>query len=193
MKNKIIVMLTFIISLFAVGAGQSFIKDQARIYNQKTNNLVEKKNQIYQKTKAKPHISLVSVTSQKEFDKLRPTANNLIIATLHQKKNNVQILVGKNQKKVFSDNQVSNIIRYAGDNLRSSNNSTFNKGIRTVFNACTTLLDQKYNFPGDKNTLTKEQMQRLNHPQSMNLVWGLVVAVIATFAFTWYQHWRIKN
>lgn len=81
----------------------------------------------------------------------------------------------------------NNIIRYAGDDLRSKQNKTFNDGIRKVFNACTTLVDQELNLPADKNTLSNEQLQKLNHPQSLNLVWAIIVALAITVAFSWQK------
>ncbi|WP_297815234.1 TPM domain-containing protein [uncultured Lactobacillus sp.] len=195
MKNKVFCLFFLPLMLLLMAMGSSSVKDPLNFYNDATRQLVETKNNYYRKTKAKPQIILVSVKNDDQIKEIKPKAKQVIIATGHSKndRKNVQILVGKSLEKVLSQTQISNIIRYAGKDLRSSKSSTFNKGIALVINACTTLVDQKYSFPGDKNTLTQEQMQKINHPQSVNLVWGIVIAVIATAAFSWYQHWKIKN
>lgn len=195
MKNKIWLFALLPILMICLAAKSSSVQDPMNFYNAPTRELVESKNESYQKTKAKPEIKLVSVKNDDQIKQIKPKAKQVIVATGHSKndRKNVQILVGKNFQKILSQTQVSNIIRYAAKDLRSSKNATFNKGIRLVINACTTLIDQKYNFPGDKHTLTSQQMQKINHPQSVNLAWGIVIAIIATVAFSWYQHWKIKN
>ncbi|KRM85267.1 beta-propeller domain-containing protein [Lactobacillus hominis DSM 23910 = CRBIP 24.179] len=195
MKNKIFLLFLLPICLLGMSMSNASVKDPLHFYNSQTRQLVETKNSYYRKTKAKPEVILVSVKNDDQIKQLKPSSKQVIIATGHSQndRKNVQILAGKSLQKVLSQTQVANIIRYAGKDLRSKKNATFNKGIRSVVNACTTLIDQKYNFPGDKNTLTSQQMQKINHPQSVNLVWGIVIAIIATGAFTWYEHWKIKN
>ncbi|QNQ80973.1 TPM domain-containing protein [Lactobacillus sp. PV034] len=188
-KNKLFLAILSLLAFFSLAMTQASVIDQAHIFNQATNNLVTQKNETYQKTKLKekPIVNLVSVTSNRAFKQLKPRKNQIIIVTIHQQKNNVQILVGSKFKKVLPVTTTNNIIRYAGDDLRSKQNKTFNKGILKVFNACTTLIDQELNLPADKNTLSSEQLQRVNHPQSLNLVWALVVVLIVTFFFSWQK------
>lgn len=193
MKNKFIFTFLAACLIALLGMGQSQVDDPVGIFDPVTKQLVESKNQTYRKTKAKPQIKLVSVKSNAALNKIKANKKTAIIAVAHTPKNNVQLIVGSSLKKPLSDLQTGNIIRYAGKDLRSSNSKKFNKGIRTVFNATATLIDQKYNFPGDKNTMTQEQLQKINHPQSMNMVWAIVVAVVATGAFTWYQGWKVKH
>ena len=189
MKNKLFLGVLTLLAFWGLAMKQSNVSDQAHIFNIPTNKLVSEKNEAYQasKLKEKPVIDLVSVTNNDAFKRLKPHKNQVLIVTIHQKKNNIQILVGSNFKKTLSSTTTSNIIRYAGNELRSSNNSTFNKGIRSVFNACTTLIDQELNLPADKNALSSTQLQKINHPQSVNFVWGIIIALGATIVFSWYQ------
>lgn len=188
-QNKLFLGILSLLAFFGLAMTSPNVKDQAHIFNQATNNLVAKKNEAYQhsKLKEKPVVNLVSVTNNKAFKQLKPRKNQIIIVTIHQQKNNVQILVGSKFKKVLPVTTTNNIIRYAGDDLRSKQNKTFNDGIRKVFNACTTLVDQELNLPADKNTLSNEQLQKLNHPQSLNLVWAIIVALAITVAFSWQK------
>ena len=189
MKHKVFLGILTLLAFFGLAMKQPNVNDHAHIYNATTNKLVSEKNETYQtsKLKEKPVIDLVSITNNNAFKRLKPHKNQVLIVTIHQKKNNVQILVGSNFKKTLSATTTSNIVRYAGDELRSSNNRTFNKGIRKVFNACTTLIDQQLSLPADKNTLSNNQLQKINHPQSVNLVWGIIIAIGATIVFSWYQ------
>lgn len=189
MKHKVFLGILTLLAFFGLAMKQPNVNDHAHIYNATTNKLVSEKNETYQtsKLKEKPVIDLVSITNNDAFKRLKPHKNQVLIVTIHQKKNNVQILVGSNFKKKLSATTTSNILRYAGDDLRSSNNRTFNKGIRKVFNACTTLIDQELSLPADKNALSNNQLQKINHPQSVNLVWGIIIALGATIVFSWYQ------
>ena len=189
MKHKVFLGILTLLAFFGLAMKQPNVNDHAHIYNVTTNKLVSEKNETYQtsKLKEKPVIDLVSITNNDAFKRLKPHKNQVLIVTIHQKKNNVQILVGSNFKKTLSATTTSNIVRYAGDDLRSSNNRTFNKGIRKVFNACTTLIDQELSLPADKNALSNNQLQKINHPQSVNFVWGIIIALGATIVFSWYQ------
>lgn len=189
MKHKVFLGILTLLAFFGLAMKQPNVNDHAHIYNATTSKLVSEKNETYQtsKLKEKPVIDLVSITNNDAFKCLKPHKNQVLIVTIHQKKNNVQILVGSNFKKTLSATTTSNIIRYAGDELRSSNNRTFNKGIRKVFNACTTLIDQELRLPADKNALSNNQLQKINHPQSVNFVWGIIIAIGATIVFSWYQ------
>ena len=84
----------------------------------------------------------------------------------------------------------SNIIRYAGNKLRSEKQATFNSGIQLVFNACATLIAQKDKLSYDKNSLTQEELQKIDHPQSVNLVWGLVIAALISFGLVLFKSMR---
>ena len=148
MKNKFISFGILLISfLLFTASTTSFVSDLQNLFNNQTKELVTQKNKEYQKTKNKPEIRLLSLKNSNDINKIRPMKNQVIIvAALQNKRKNVQILVGKNYQDVLTQNKCSNIIRYAGDKLRSEKKSSFNSGIRLVFNACATLIAQKDSY-----------------------------------------------
>ena len=112
---------------------------------------------------------------------------------LFVKKKNVQIIVGKNYQDPLTQSKCGNIVRYAGNKLRSEKAATFNFGIRLVFNACATLVAQKDKLSYDKNSLTQDELQKIDHPQSVNLVWGLVIAALISFGLVLFKSFRKKK
>lgn len=192
MKNKFISFGILLISfLLFTASTASFVSDPQNLFNNQTKELVTQKNKEYQKTKNKPEIRLLSLKNSNDINKIRPMKNQVIIvAALQNKRKNVQILVGKNYQDVLTQNKCSNIIRYAGDKLRSEKKSNFNSGIRLVFNACATLIAQKDKLSYDKNSLTQEELQKVDHPQSVSLVWGLVIAALISFGLVLFKSTR---
>ena len=192
MKNKCISFLSLLACLLLLTAStSSFINDLENLFNTKTKELVTQKNVEYQKTKSKPEIRLLSLKDSNAINRIRPQKNQVIIAAaLQNKKKNVQILVGKNYQDTLTQTKCSNIIRYAGDKLRSEKQATFNSGIQLVFNACATLIAQKDKLSYDKNSLTQEELQKIDHPQSVNLVWGLVIAALISFGLVLFKSMR---
>ena len=192
MKNKFISFGILLISfLLFTASTTSFVSDLQNLFNNQTKELVTQKNKEYQKTKNKPEIRLLSLKNSNDINKIRPMKNQVIIvAALQNKRKNVQILVGKNYQDVLTQNKCRNIFRYAGDKLRSEKKSSFNSGIRLVFNACATLIAQKDKLSYDKNSLTQEELQKIDHPQSVSLVWGLVIAALISFGLVLFKSTR---
>ena len=192
MKNKFISFGILLISfLLFTASTTSFVSDLQNLFNNQTKELVTQKNKEYQKTKNKPEIRLLSLKNSNDINKIRPMKNQVIIvAALQNKRKNVQILVGKNYQDVLQKNKGSNIIRYAGNKLRKKKKSSFNSGIRLVFNACATLIAQKDKLSYDKNSLTQEELQKIDHPQSVSLVWGLVIAALISFGLVLFKSTR---
>ncbi|MBP2057346.1 hypothetical protein J2Z60_000510 [Lactobacillus colini] len=192
MKRKIGVIFFLLIGIFSLAMASNSVTDPVHIFNQQVIKNVEQRNARYQTIKSKPHLLLKSSSGQ-NVAQLHPKANEVIIAVGHGKKNNVQIFVGKNFSKSLTTSETINIIRYAGDDLRSPSNSKFNRGINTCINAVATLINQQYSLTPAKDDLTSSQMTKVNHPQSVNLGLGIVIAIVATGAFAWYQNYRIKH
>lgn len=192
MKNKFVSFLSLLACLLLLTAStSSFINDPENLFNTKTEELVTQKNVEYQKTKSKPEIRLLSLKDSNAINRIRPQKNQVIIAAaLQNKKKNIQILVGKNYQDTLTQAKCSNIIRYAGNKLRSEKQATFNSGIQLVFNACATLIAQKDKLSYDKNSLTQEELQKIDHPQSVNLVWGLVIAALISFGLVLFKSMR---
>lgn len=192
MKNKFIAVFLLLASLLMLTAStSSFVSDPQGLFDNQTKELVNQKNKSYQEAKTKPEIRLLSLKKSSDLNRIRPLKNQVIIvAALQDKKKNVQIIVGQNYQDVLPQSKCSNIIRYAGNKLRSSKPETFNSGIRLVFNACATLVAQKDKLSYDKNSLTQDELQKIDHPQSVNLVWGLVIAALISFGLVLFKSVR---
>lgn len=192
MKNKFVSFLSLVVGLLLLTAStSSFVSDPENLFNTKTKELITQKNIKYQKVKSKPEIRLLSLEDSSTINRIQPQKNQVIIAVaLQNKKRNVQILVGKNYQDTLTQAKCSNIIRYAGNKLRSERRTTFNSGIQLVFNACATLIAQKDKLSYDKNSLTQEELQKIDHPQSVNLVWGLVIAALISFGLVLFKSMR---
>ena len=169
MKNKIISLVSLLICLLTLTAStKSFVSDPQGLFDNQTKELVNQK--------------------------IQPLKNQIIIAVaLQNKKKNVQIIVGKNYQDPLTQSKCGNIVRYAGNKLRSEKAATFNSGIRLVFNACATLVAQKDKLSYDKNSLTQDELQKIDHPQSVNLVWGLVIAALISFGLVLFKSFRKKK
>lgn len=192
MKNKFVSFLFLLVGLLLLTAStSSFVSDPENLFNTKTKELITQKNIKYQKVKSKPEIRLLSLEDSSTINRIQPQKNQVIIAVaLQNKKRNVQILVGKNYQDTLTQAKCSNIIRYAGNKLRSEKRTTFNSGIQLVFNACVTLIAQKDKLSYDKDSLTQEELQKIDHPQSVNLVWGLVIAALISFGLVLFKSMR---
>ena len=183
MKNKIIGLVSLLICLLTLTAStKSFVSDPQGLFDNQTKELVNQKNESYQKTKTKPEIRLLSLKDSNDLNRI-----------LQNKKKNVQIIVGKNYQDPLTQSKCGNIVRYAGNKLRSEKAATFNSGIRLVFNACATLVAQKDKLSYDKNSLTQDELQKIDHPQSVNLVWGLVIAALISFGLVLFKSFRKKK
>lgn len=181
------IILVLLCSLVLIGSSQQFVFDNAQIFNAKTVKLIQNKNLNYQKTKIKPQII---VQTFNYMDNLKPKkigAKQLfIVVGQKDKKQNVQIYPGKDLQDIFTTQVINNIISSDLDELRSTKN--INQGIRYVFNACATLIDQKYKMPHDTNTLTDTQLQKIAHPRGMNLPIALLIAAIITLVgYLWHK------
>lgn len=192
MKHKFLGILLLLTGLFTMAMAKSSVDDPESVFDQNVIKNVEQRNAQYQKTKQKPQILLKSSQGQ-DIKQLHPKANQVIIVVGHGKKNNVQIFAGSNFKKSLPASKCTNIVLYAGDNLRSSNSKKFNQGINTCVNAIGTLINQQYTLSGNKNDLTADQLQKIARPRQVNIVWGIGLAIVATVAFAWYQNFKIKH
>lgn len=171
-----------IVFLTTTGFVQSDLVDNAHIVNKETETLIHEKNARYQQTKEQPQIVVIT---EKRLNKLTPKNLNsskrtaFIVVGQKGKKRNVQIYSSKDLHAAFTADSRMNIIRAAGDELRSKNNATFNKGLRFVFRACATRIDQQYQYSLDKYDLTNEEQDKISHPRKVALpiAFALVVLV----------------
>lgn len=180
------VKLTSILALVAMfvmttGFVQPYVDDQAKILEPVTKDLILSKNNRYLQTKEQPQISVITV---KRLDKLTPPKLNsykrtaFIVVGKKGKKQNVQIYSSKDLHGAFTADSRMNIIRAAADKLRSPNKATFNEGIRFVFRACATKIDQEYQYTLDKYDLSNDELNQISHPRRVALPVAFGIAVI---------------
>lgn len=184
MKNIIISFFLMLIFLTQSAFVQPNIDDQSKILNRETKELIQAKNNRYLQTREKPQIVVMTVN---RADNLTPKKLNsykrtcFIVVGQKGKKHNVQIFSSKDLHGAFTADSRMNILRAASDDLRSSNKQTFNKGLRFVFRACATRIDQQYQYTLDKYDLTNEEQNEISHPNRIALpvAMGIVVIVLA--------------
>ena len=170
-----------LVFLTTTGFVQPNIEDHAHILNKETKTLITEKNNRYFQTKEQPQISVITV---KRLNKLTPKALNrlkrLVFIVVGQKgeKRNVQIFSTKDLHGAFTADTRANIIRAEVGKLRSHNNATFNEGLRFVFRACATRVDQQYQYALDKYDLSTSEQNKISHPHRVALPIALALAFL---------------
>lgn len=170
-----------LVFLTTTGFVQPNIEDHAHILNKETETLITEKNNRYFQTKEQTQISVITV---KRLNKLTPKALNrskrLVFIVVGQKgeKRNVQIFSTKDLHGAFTADTRANIIRAEVDKLRSHNNATFNEGLRFVFRACATRVDQQYQYALDKYDLSTSEQNKISHPHRVALPIALALAFL---------------
>lgn len=170
-----------LVFLTTTGFVQPNIEDHAHILNKETETLITEKNNRYFQTKEQPQISVITV---KRLNKLTPKALNrskrLVFIVVGQKgeKRNVQIFSTKDLHGAFTADTRANIIRAEVDKLRSHNNAIFNEGLRFVFRACATRVDQQYQYALDKYDLSISEQNKISHPHRVALPIALALAFL---------------
>ncbi len=170
-----------LVFLTTTGFVQPNIEDHAHILNKETKTLITEKNNRYFQTKEQPQISVITV---KRLNKLTPKALNrlkrsvFIIVGQKGEKRNVQIFSTKDLHGAFTADTRANIIRAEVGKLRSHNNATFNEGLRFVFRACATRVDQQYQYALDKYDLSTSEQNKISHPHRVALPIALALAFL---------------
>lgn len=90
----------------------------------------------------------------------------------------MQIYSTKDLHGAFTAEVRMNIIRAEADKLRSSNNATFNQGLRFVFRAVATKIDQEYQYTLDKYDLSDKEQSKISHPHKVALPIALALALV---------------
>ena len=110
------------------------------------------------------------------------------------KKKNVQIYSSKDLHSAFTADIRGNIIRSQSDQLRSNNKKEFNKGLRFVFRACATTIDQRYQYALDKYDLSNDERTQLTHPRRLALPIALaLVLVIGGLLYFFKTNMQLKK
>lgn len=190
LKQIALVLVFFGVSFLSIAAKNSAVDDQLEVFNSKTIQLLESRNDAFQRHHEKIKIIL---RSRKVATSIEPKRNEMIIfVTQKDKRKNVEISLGKNLKKIISTPESINFIQATKTQLRSSNKSTFNSGIQKIINTSASLIDKYYHVK-NKNDLSEKELKNLNHPQSVKVIWGVGIGIFTIAALAWWQNFKIKH
>ena len=182
LKTKL-AFLTALIGVFLTTTGFTSpnIKDNSNLLERETSKLILAKNDRYFQTSEQPQIIVKTVN---RVDHLTPAKLNkykrtvFIVVGTKNKKRNVQIYSSKDLHSAFSADVRGNIIRSQSDKLRSNNKKEFNEGLRFVFRACATTIDQRYQYSLDKYDLSSNERAQLTHPHKVALPIALALGLV---------------
>ena len=182
LKTKL-AFLTALIGVFLTTTGFTSpnIKDNSNLLERETSKLILAKNDRYFQTSEQPQIIVKTVN---RVDHLTPAKLNkykrtvFIVVGTKNKKRNVQIYSSKDLHSAFSADVRGNIIRSQSDKLRSTNKKEFNEGLRFVFRACATTIDQRYQYSLDKYDLSSNERAQLTHPHKVALPIALALGLV---------------
>ena len=182
LKTKL-AFFTALIGVFLTTTGFTSpnIKDNSNLFERETSKLILAKNDRYFQTSEQPQIIVKTVN---RVDHLTPAKLNkykrtvFIVVGTKNKKRNVQIYSSKDLHSAFSADVRGNIIRSQSDKLRSTNKKEFNEGLRFVFRACATTLDQRYQYSLDKYDLSSNERAQLTHPHKVALPIALALGLV---------------
>lgn len=161
--------------------GSRNIKDNSGLLERETSKLILAKNDRYFQTSEQPQIIVETVN---RVDHLTPAKLSkykrtvfIVVGSANQKRN-VLIYSSKDLHSAFTADVRTNILRSQSDRLRSNNKKTFNKGLRFVFKACATTIDQRYRYSFDKYDLSSEERAQLSHPHRLALPIALALVIV---------------
>ncbi|GGG36944.1 hypothetical protein GA0061073_0928 [Lactobacillus apis] len=198
LKTKLVAVIA-LISLFLTTTAFSNpdLHDNCNLVEKETSKLIKEKNNRYLQTSEQPKIIVKTVNrvdhlTPKKLSKYKRTV--FIIVGYKDKKKNVQIYSSKDLHSAFTADIRGNIIRSQSDRLRSNNKKEFNKGLRFVFRACATTIDQRYQYALDKYDLSNDERTQLTHPRRLALPIALaLVLVIGGLLYFFKTNMQLKK
>lgn len=176
-------LLTALLGIFLTMTAFSnpYVHDNGHLLEKKTSKLIKEKNDRYLQTSEQPVIIVKTVNrvdhlTPKKLNKYKRTV--FIVVGSANKKRNVQIYSSKDLHGAFTADVRGTIIRSQSNQLRSNNKKEFNRGLRFVFRACATTIDQRYQYALDKYDLSSEERAQLSHPRRLALPIALCLVIV---------------
>lgn len=175
--------------------------DQINVLDQTTKELVSQKNLSYDQTKQRPQIMLAVIksTDGDSIDSYAPDLFSdwglgqrqrdngvLILYALNNGQRNVRIEVGYGLESDLTDALSGRILQTAKADLKSSDQQRINRGLRQVFNSVATVIDKKYKFKADKNTLSNQEYEKIKGKDESSWsdnIGAIIVIVIIALIF----------
>lgn len=183
----------------------TFYYDQTNLLSEETKQLVTNKNENYEQTGKKPQVIMAVVKSTGDvtideyasdlFDKWnigQKDSDNgiLILYANNDGKRNVRIEVGYGLEGAVTDAQAGSILRSNAQLLKSANKSKVNEGLQQTFNAVVTLVDKEYGYKLDKNSLTDEELQKVENPNKRDLPSALIIGFLIFVGISIFASFR---
>nr|WP_278955911.1 TPM domain-containing protein [Lactobacillus apis] len=198
LKTKLVAVIALIgLFLTTTAFSNPDLHDNCNLVEKETSKLIKEKNNRYLQTSEQPKIIVKTVNrvdhlTPKKLSKYKRTV--FIIVGYKDKKKNVQIYSSKDLHSAFTADIRGNIIRSQSDQLRSNNKKEFNKGLRFVFRACATTIDQRYQYALDKYDLSNDESTQLTHPRRLALPIALaLVLVIGGLLYFFKSNMQLKK
>nr|WP_278960442.1 TPM domain-containing protein [Lactobacillus apis] len=198
LKTKLVAVIAlFGLFLTTTAFSNPDLHDNCNLVEKETSKLIKEKNNRYLQTSEQPKIIVKTVNrvdhlTPKKLSKYKRTV--FIIVGYKDKKKNVQIYSSKDLHSAFTADIRGNIIRSQSDQLRSNNKKEFNKGLRFVFRACATTIDQRYQYALDKYDLSNDERTQLTHPRRLALPIALaLVLVIGGLLYFFKSNMQLKK
>ncbi|AWM74196.1 Beta-propeller domain of methanol dehydrogenase type [Lactobacillus apis] len=198
LKTKLVAVIALIgLFLTTTAFSNPDLHDNCNLVEKETSKLIKEKNNRYLQTSEQPKIIVKTVNrvdhlTPKKLSKYKRTV--FIIVGYKDKKKNVQIYSSKDLHSAFTADIRGNIIRSQSDQLRSNNKKEFNKGLRFVFRACATTIDQRYQYALDKYDLSNDERTQLTHPRRLALPIALaLVLVIGGLLYFFKSNMQLKK
>ncbi|MCI1986256.1 MAG: TPM domain-containing protein [Lactobacillus sp.] len=169
--------------------------DGIGLLDQSNQQLIDQKNQTYQTKKQKPQIgvAVVKSTGGEALGEYAPDLFKkwgigdsdrdngvLIVFAKNAGQNNMRIEVGYGLEGDLTDALAGRILNQHLSDIKSKDPAKVNQALKAVFNAVATVVDQKYHYPKDDNTVSMSQYQQQERQQStrQNGVFGGVIKII---------------
>lgn len=198
LKTKLVAVIAlFGLFLTTTAFSNPDLHDNCNLVEKETSKLIKEKNNRYLQTSEQPKIIVKTVNrvdhlTPKKLSKYKRTV--FIIVGYKDKKKNVQIYSSKDLHSAFTADIRGNIIRSQSDQLRSNNKKEFNEGLRFVFRACATTIDQRYQYALDKYDLSNDERTQLTHPRRLALPIALaLVLVIGGLLYFFKSNMQLKK
>ncbi len=198
LKTKLVAVIALIgLFLTTTAFSNPDLHDNCNLVEKETSKLIKEKNNRYLQTSEQPKIIVKTVNrvdhlTPKKLSKYKRTV--FIVVGYKDKKKNVQIYSSKDLHSAFTADIRGNIIRSQSDQLRSNNKKEFNKGLRFVFRACATTIDQRYQYALDKYDLSNDERTQLTHPRRLALPIALaLVLVIGGLLYFFKSNMQLKK
>ena len=198
LKTKLVAVIALIgLFLTTTAFSNPDLHDNCNLVEKETSKLIKEKNNRYLQTSEQPKIIVRTVNrvdhlTPKKLSKYKRTV--FIVVGYKDKKKNVQIYSSKDLHSAFTADIRGNIIRSQSDQLRSNNKKEFNKGLRFVFRACATTIDQRYQYALDKYDLSNDERTQLTHPRRLALPIALaLVLVIGGLLYFFKTNMQLKK